>query len=102
MAGKKKAKGGRVTESPWAARKAVAKDLVERFSAAGWDEADAEDVAAINAGDLHVSRVCTCEADDVDTVITHASSEHADQDHAVVITLHDGPPVAVLVHSAPE
>ena len=100
MAGKKKAKGGRVTESPWAARKAVARGLVDRFTAAGWDEADTDDVAAINAGELHMSRVCTCEADGADDVITHASADHPDREHAVVITLHDGPPVAVLVRAA--
>ena len=101
MAGKrKKGGGGRVTESPWAARRAVARDLVEQFAAAGWEEGDADDVAAINAGELHVTKVCTCGADEAESLIAHASDDHPDQDHAVVITLHDGPPVAVLVRAA--
>lgn len=96
MAGKKK-KGGRVTESPWTAKRTVAKGIVQRFTSAGWLEADAEDIAAINAGELHVSKVCTCGPDEAEHVIGHAAGEHADQDHAVVVTLHEGPPVAVLV-----
>ena len=96
MAGKKK-KGGRVTESPWAARRTVAKGLVDRFLVAGWEEADDDDVAAINAGEIHLAKVCTCGPDEADEVMTHAATEHADQEHAVVITLHDGPPVAVLM-----
>ena len=97
MAGKKKVKGGRVTESPWAAKRSVAKGLVDRFTAAGWEEADADDVAAINAGEIHSSKVCTCGPEEADGVMTHAATEHAATEHAVVITLHDGPPVAVLM-----
>jgi hypothetical protein len=100
MAAKKKAKGGRVTESPWAAKRTVAKGLVAEFAGAGWQEADADDVAAINAGELHVSKVCTCGPDEAGQVISHARNDHADEDHAVVITLHDGPPVAVMVWAA--
>jgi hypothetical protein len=102
MAAKKRPKGGRVTTSPWAERRTVAHALVEQFLAAGWEEADADDVMAINAGELHLSKVCTCGPEQAGAVMAHAASEHVDQDHAVVVTLHDGPPVAVLVWAGSE
>jgi len=99
MAAKKKTKGGRVTASPWAEKRNVARSVVDRFIAAGWVEADGADVAAINAGEIHLSKVCTCSPDEAGHVMTHAAHEHTDTEHAVVVTLHEGPPVAVLVYA---
>lgn len=96
MAAKKKAKGGRVTTSPWTEKRTTARRVVDQFIQAGWVEADSDDVAAINAGDIHLSKVCTCGPEQAAHVMGHVH-EHTGTDHAVVVTLHDGPPVAVLV-----
>jgi hypothetical protein len=92
--------GGRVTESPWAARKAVARDVYERLHAAGWVDATDDDVPLMNSGELPLSKVCTCAPGEADELIARYAADPPATDQAVAVTLHDGPPVAVLIWQA--
>ena len=100
MSRKAKSGGGRVTESPWAARRAVARDLYDRLQEAGWVDATDDDVPLMNSGELPLSKVCTCSPDEVDLLIARHAAEPPVTDQAVAVQLHDGPPVAVLVWAA--
>jgi hypothetical protein len=92
--------GGRVTESPWAARKAVANDLYDRLQSAGWVDATDDDVPLMHSGELPLTKVCTCSPDEVDELIARFATDPPETDQAVAVTLHDGPPVAVLIWPA--
>lgn len=92
--------GGRVTESPWAARRATAHEMYDRLQEAGWVDATDDDVPLMNSGDLPLSKVCTCSPGEVDELIARFATEPPEIDQAVAITLHDGAPVAVLVWPA--
>ena len=98
--GRPGASGGRVTESPWAARRAVARDLYDRLQAAGWVDATDDDVPPMHSGELPLTKVCTCSPGEVDDLIARYATDPPETDQAVAVTLHDGPPVAVLVWPA--
>ena len=100
MSRKAKSGGGRVTESPWASRRAVAREMYDRLLDAGWIDATDDDVPLMNSGELPLSKVCTCSPGEVDELIARYAAEPPDADQAVAVQLHDGPPVAVLVWAA--
>ena len=92
--------GGRATASPWAAKRAEARQMIDQLVAAGWEEASDDDVDALESGELPLGSVCTCSREEVDELIALYRTEPPEIDQAVAITLHDGAPFAVLIWPA--
>lgn len=97
MVSAKKKKGGRVTESPKKKLLSIADGLADEFIAAGWEEADDDDVAAINSQIIPLSSVCTCTLEETTELIASVASTPDAPKQAVVIMLHDGPAYAALI-----
>jgi orotate phosphoribosyltransferase-like protein len=97
MVSTKKKKGGRVTESPKKKLRSIADGLADEFVAAGWEEADDDDVAGINANIIPLSTVCTCTIEETAELIALVANTPAAPRQAVAIMLHDGPAYAALI-----
>jgi orotate phosphoribosyltransferase-like protein len=97
MVSAKKKKGGRVTESPKKKLRSIADGLADEFVAAGWEEADEDDVAGINAHTIPLSTVCTCTLEETAELITTVANTPDALRQAVVIMLHDGPAYTALI-----
>jgi hypothetical protein len=93
----KKKKGGRVTESPKKKLRSIADGLADEFVAAGWEEADDDDVAGINSHIIPLSTVCTCTLEETAELIASVASTPDAPKQAVAIMLHDGPAYAALI-----